>query len=246
MKCFGRISRLLAGPGAVLVGMVVSVSVASAQTDVLFVVNNNVGIGTASPYYPLDVMGLMRAYGVYVGANAGTYTLDFLGDMGADRAVFRAGINNYSNGFTVRYTNSPQGMVYSFINGNVGIGTTAPAYPLQVGGAYCSVGGVWTNASSRAYKQDIQDLSTEAAEEELENLTPVTYEYKVAPGEHHVGFIAEDVPELVATPDRKGLSSMDVVAVLTKVVQDQKGMLEEQQKAIAELRQEVAQLKRQK
>jgi hypothetical protein len=37
-----------------------------------------------------------------------------------------------------------------------------------------------------------------------------------------VGFIAEDVPELVATKDRKGLSPMDIVAVLTKVVQDLK------------------------
>jgi len=67
----------------------------------------------------------------------------------------------------------------------------------------------------------------------------VRFEYKAAPDEHHVGFIAEDVPELVATKDRKGLSAMDVVAVLTKVVQDQ-------QKAIVELKQEVAQLKHQK
>ena len=58
--------------------------------------------------------------------------------------------------------------------------------------------------------------------------------------------IAEDVPGLVATKDRKGLSPMDVVAVLTKVVQDQKTLLEEQQKAIAELKMEVAELKRQR
>ena len=36
-----------------------------------------------------------------------------------------------------------------------------------------------------------------------------------------IGFIAEDVPELVATPDRKGLSAMDMVGVLTKAVQEQ-------------------------
>ena len=34
-----------------------------------------------------------------------------------------------------------------------------------------------------------------------------------------MGFIAEDVPELVATNDRKGLSALDITAVLTKVVQ---------------------------
>jgi hypothetical protein len=109
---------------------------------------------------------------------------------------------------------------------------------LQVGTAYCD-GGVWVAGSSREYKQDIEELSTEAAEDAVAKLNPVTYEYKVSPGEHHVGFIAEDVPDLVATKDRKGLSSMDVVAVLTKVVQ-------QQQKAIADLQAQVGELRRQK
>ena len=43
-----------------------------------------------------------------------------------------------------------------------------------------------------------------------------------------MGFIAEDVPDLVATKDRKALSPMDIVAVLTRVVK-------EQQKTIAAL-----------
>ncbi len=60
----------------------------------------------------------------------------------------------------------------------------------------------------------------------------MTYQYKNTADETHVGFIAEDVPDLVATKDRKGLSSMDVVAVLTKVVQ-------QQQKTIAELKAKV-------
>ena len=42
------------------------------------------------------------------------------------------------------------------------------------------------------------------------------------PTEKRVGFIAEEVPDLVATKDRKGLSPMDIVAVLTKVVQELK------------------------
>ncbi len=42
-----------------------------------------------------------------------------------------------------------------------------------------------------------------------------------------MGFIAEDVPELVATSDRQGLSAMDIVAVLTKVVQEQQQKIEQ-------------------
>jgi hypothetical protein len=58
--------------------------------------------------------------------------------------------------------------------------------------------------------------------ETLADLSPVKFKYKADPEKaHHIGFIAEDVPELVATPDRKGLSSMDIVGVLTKVVQEQ-------------------------
>ncbi len=223
----------------VLVGivMVALPVLAFAQGEVMYVVNNKVGILTASPYYPLDVSGAARTSAFYVGANAGTYILDFLGDnLGATAYVARFGMSGYSNGFTVQYRNSPQSMVYSFINGNVGIGVTSPAYPLQMAsGAYVSAGGVWTNASSRAYKQDIAELGADAAVQALGELTPVTFAYTAVPSEKHVGFIAEDVPALVATGDRTGLSPMDVVAVLTKVLQ-------EQQKTIAELQARVAQL----
>jgi hypothetical protein len=112
---------------------------------------------------------------------------------------------------------------------------------LQVGTAYCD-GGVWVAGSSREYKQDIEELSTEAAEDAVAKLNPVTYEYKASPGEHHVGFIAEDVPDLVATPDRKGMSALDVVAVLTKVVQDQKATLAQQQRLMEQQQQAIAQL----
>ena len=120
--------------------------------------------------------------------------------------------------------------------GNLGIGTTSPSYPLQMGsGAFVSSGGVWTNASSREYKESIRALSAKEAMDTLRGLNPVKFSYKAASDEQNVGFIAEDVPELVATKDRKGMSSMDVVAVLTKVVQ-------EQQKTIAELSRKVAKL----
>lgn len=122
--------------------------------------------------------------------------------------------------------------------GNVGIGTgtTTPAYPLTMGsGAYVTTGGVWTNASSREYKEDIINLTSAEALATLEGLNPVKYAYKADKDDKHVGFIAEDVPELVATKDRKGLSAMDIVAVLTKVVQDQKNVVQEQRNMISEL-----------
>jgi len=112
--------------------------------------------------------------------------------------------------------------------GYVGIGTTSPSHPLQMGsGAYVSSGGVWTNASSREYKKDIKELTRDEAMDVFKKLSPVKFCYKTGSGEKHVGFIAEDAPELVATKDKKGMSSMDVVAVLTKVVQEQQATIAE-------------------
>jgi len=60
----------------------------------------------------------------------------------------------------------------------------------------------------------------------LVQLEPVHFNYKNDQSESYVGFIAEDVPDLVATNDRDGLSSMDIVAVLTRVVQEQQKKIE--------------------
>jgi hypothetical protein len=115
-------------------------------------------------------------------------------------------------------------------SGQVGFGIT-PTFPLHMAsGARVTAGGVWMDASSRDYKEDIQELSATAAMSALQGLTPVTFKYKAGKDERHVGFIAEDVPELVATRDRKGMSPMDVVAVLTKVVKEQQDAMQQQEK----------------
>lgn len=127
-------------------------------------------------------------------------------------------------------------LVFAPSGGNVGIGTTSPSYPLQMGsGAYVSSGGVWTNASSREFKENIKDLTTDEAMDALKGLNPVKFSYRASSDEQHLGFIAENVPKLVSTKNRKGMSAMDVVAVLTKVVQ-------EQQRTIAEFSRKVAEL----
>ena len=114
-------------------------------------------------------------------------------------------------------------------DGNVGIGTARPSHPLEMAsGAYVSAGGVWTNSSSREKKDNIVALTPEEALAALVALEPVRFNYKQDESEEYVGFIAEDVPGLVASSDRSSLSTMDIVAVLTRVVQ-------EQQQKIAEL-----------
>lgn len=129
----------------------------------------------------------------------------------------------------------PDAFSIALATGNVGIKTATSKYPLQVGdrgqkdgnGAYVSTGGVWTNACSRAVKDHIEPITLEQARDTVRALQPVGYHYKNEPGEHYCGFIAEDVPDLVATKDRQSLACMDIVSVLTRVVQDQDRQLEE-------------------
>jgi len=111
-------------------------------------------------------------------------------------------------------------------------------------GATCTAAGVWTNASSKELKENIRSLTATDALNTLYGLNPVIYNYKVDKAEDYVGFLAEDAPELVATNDRKGMSPMDVVAVLTKVVQEQQESIKKQEQNISELKKEINELKK--
>ncbi len=188
-----------------------------------------VGFGTWSPEYPMELettgenahFQLQRTDGVTFKINASTAQ----GQMGT-----------YSNHKFNLVTNNTNRITIEE-GGDIGLGLTNPSYLLHLnGGAYCD-GGAWVEGSSREYKENISPVSLSDAVAALKVLDPVKFNYKKNPGEDYLGFIAEDVPEIVATKERKGINTMDVVAVLTKVVQ-------EQQKAIAQLKKEISELKK--
>lgn len=200
-----------------------------------FLVEDNGRVSTADIY---------RTQGLYPGfwldesgtGNKGAY---FVLDNGTMQVQRRGqGFGVWEASIMLLEVNAPGASFTIRSSGNVGFGVWADSHPLQLAsGAYCSTGGVWTNGSSREYKQGIKDLTSAEAIDTLKGLNPVKFSYKASSDERHVGFIAEDVPELVASKDRKGMSSMDVVAVLTKVVQ-------QQQKTIAELSKKMSELER--
>ena len=127
-------------------------------------------------------------------------------------------------------------------NGWLGLGLGSPTAPIHsVNGAKLSLGGVWQNASSRELKENIEVLDSDAALAAFKSLEPVTFNYKVDSGETYIGFIAEDVPEIVASSDRETLSSMDIIALLTRVVQDQQVTIEEKALRVDGLERSLAQ-----
>jgi hypothetical protein len=143
-------------------------------------------------------------------------------------------INHETDPFIVR-TSAPYYSLVVDSTGRIGLGVSSPLYQIHHSSGARLDAGSWINASSRTVKQDIHDLDGTAALAAFKALQPVTFAYKAAPDQTRVGFIAEDVPALVATADRKGLSSMDIVAVLTKVVQEQQRTIEEMQAKLQRL-----------
>jgi hypothetical protein len=193
---------------------------AGAPDNSLYVDDNGyLGLGTATPSYQIHVVKsgdnariVAERTGAAQMALIGYSAAGFIGTL--NDFPMRVLVNNtqraqYNNDNSVDYTS----------------------------GATITAGGVFTDASSREYKENIEQLTSKEAIDALKGLNPMKYNYKVDKNEKHVGFIAEDVPELVATKNRKGLSPMDVVAVLTKVVKDQ-------QKAMAEMKKEIEELKK--
>jgi hypothetical protein len=190
-------------------------------------INGWLGVGTQVPAYPMELKTTGRA---------ATFVLTKT-DGGASNfinATATYGQFGTVNNFAVRI----------LVNSSPRLTLNSDNSLAMASGATCTAGGVWTNASSLALKENIAQLSSAKAAAALEGLHPVTYNYKADKVEEYVGFIAEEVPELVAMNDRKSLSPMDIVAVLTKVVQEQQKLNQEQQKAISALQNKLSVLEK--
>jgi hypothetical protein len=75
---------------------------------------------------------------------------------------------------------------------------------LDIGGDVIAAN--FTQTSSREIKDNIIDLSNQEALEVLEHLSPMKFNYKAEDDKKvYMGFIAEDVPESVASSDRIGV-----------------------------------------
>ena len=179
--------------------------------------NGNIGIGTASPGF---VMHAVRS-----GANVA-----YVAQRSAGATAFMNATASFGQFGTT--TDHPLRLL---VNTDTKMTLNADDSLTMASGATCSAGGAWLNASSRELKDDVRSLSAGEAHEVLDGLEPVHFRYKNDESEDNVGFIAEDVPDMVATKDRKSLSSMDIVAVLTKVVQDQQSTIDRLEERLARI-----------
>ena len=198
-----------------------------------------VGIGTATPVSKLDIVADIadesaRVSNINAAGYPGFSYFDETGAIGLffglDNANNTTRLNSVNNNPIVILTNSAERIRFPSPGGN---------FITAANGASLSAGGIWVDASSRDFKKDIVNLDTTEALAAIKKLDPVKFQYKSEPGEQYLGFIAEDVPELVARNDHKSLSPMDIVAVLTKVVQEQQKTIDELTAKVTELQQKV-------
>lgn len=190
----------------------------AATRDLLTIKNTgNIGIGTANPTGKLQIEDGSFPYSKirFGGPQGGVHHLSSQRDMvfdsdnpfGTERGCFYFRKTTFDNLASYR---------------NLVVITEA--------GDLQATGNVYANGilltSSRELKENIAELSGKEAVEALKNLNPVKFNFKADSDKNrHIGFIAEDVPELVATSDRKTLSPMDIVAVLTQALKEQQNTI---------------------
>jgi hypothetical protein len=95
-------------------------------------------------------------------------------------------------------------------------------------------------ACSRELKENIADISREEAMATLQNLNPVKYDYK---GEkafrQNLGFIAEEMPDNLASEDRRTVSPFEVVPILTRVAKEQQASIARLQETVRALQERI-------
>jgi hypothetical protein len=92
------------------------------------------------------------------------------------------------------------------------------------------------SVSSRDLKENIANFTTREATEALEALSPVSFTWKDDEEKtRHIGFIAEDAPELARSADEKGIIPMHILAILSEVVREQQRVISSMREQLLEL-----------
>ncbi len=167
-----------------------------------------------------------------------------------------AAVNSMAFGYMVYVNNSYRVIFFDgTISGRLGINRDdhdgGISYPIHVGtstangnGAYLTAGGVWTNGSSRTFKEKFQTLNNQELLEKISSLPVESWNYKNST-ERHIGPVAEDFVSAFdvgavredGTRDNKYLSTEDIAGVALAGVKE---LIKENQ----ELKQMIEQLQR--
>jgi hypothetical protein len=230
--------------------------------------NNWVGIGTSSPNATLD-LGIgnkkikvteQNITETYI-EGGGVRLKNIYASGGWARAIVKYQDSSEVDYFHLGGFGDGQSLDYVYLgpawnnnyqvwesNGDVGIGTSSPSHPLEMGsGAHVTTGGVWTDASDIKLKTNINYIYPYGLED-IMNLKPTMFDYKNGE-KNSLGFIAQDIYEIIpeaisSTIDDNGNETMGVkmvsiTATLTKAIQEQQAIIESQATEIEQLKSQI-------
>ncbi|HEY9665088.1 MAG TPA: tail fiber domain-containing protein, partial [Allocoleopsis sp.] len=211
-------------------------SITIAATRLIMQPNSRLGIGIDNPGAILDVRGAVNR-----AAQPNQIIARFAKDDTSPQLLIAVGEDGDKKLITILGTTGGKLQL-----GGKDATTPAEDNAIEVKGVL-RVERLTTN-SSRQLKENISEISSQESSEILKRLSPVKFNYKddAVP---HLGFIAEDVPEILASPDRQSINPVDIVAALAKVVQDHQHtisvlgqVIRRQQESIVTLQERLSQM----
>jgi len=206
-----------------------------SATPIMIDSSNRVGIGTTAPQRDLQVGAFSGSPEICIGSStSGNGTLAF-GDGASGNDPWRG---------YVQYNHSVDAMIFGTVNGEkvritsagyMGIGTTAPSYPLYVGTQVSNVS-IYADYDIVAFSDQSVKENIRPIENVLERVIEsrgVLYDRIDSGEKDNIGFIAQELevafPELVVTNEdgTKAVKYQNAVAVLFEAVKEQQKQIDE-------------------
>jgi hypothetical protein len=204
--------------------------------------------GLTTPQQTLSLDGGMNIdqanqnTGQFNNGSPGGACLSFGSDSGEGIASQR---NGTSNRYDLVFWTDFQPRMTILNNGCVGIGTTGPAAPLQVGTAYCD-GKNWYGSSDRNLKDDFAVIDPCTVLEKVSALPITEWKYKTdADGKRHLGPMAQDFHAAFALngSDDTHISTVDEGGVALAAIQGLNRKLHEKDAEIQNLADKLDELR---